>query len=71
MERRPPWGEVLTRAKPTFPDASFGYFARARVYQMLGLPFLFIPITTGRDLIHPRAPTRSGPMLRIPPNRLA
>jgi hypothetical protein len=22
------------------PDASFGYFARARIYQMLGLPFL-------------------------------
>jgi DHA2 family multidrug resistance protein len=28
------------------PDASFGYFAWARVYQMLGLPFLFVPITT-------------------------
>jgi DHA2 family multidrug resistance protein len=27
------------------PDASFGYFAWARVYQVLGLPFLFIPIT--------------------------
>jgi MFS transporter, DHA2 family, multidrug resistance protein len=27
------------------PDASFGYFAWARIYQVLGLPFLFIPIT--------------------------
>lgn len=26
------------------PDASFGYFATVRVYQMIGLPFLFIPI---------------------------
>ena len=26
------------------PDASFGYFAIVRVYQMIGLPFLFIPI---------------------------
>jgi len=28
------------------PDASFGFFARARIYQMIGLPFLFIPINT-------------------------
>jgi DHA2 family multidrug resistance protein len=28
------------------PDADFGFFAWARVYQMIGLPFLFIPITT-------------------------
>jgi DHA2 family multidrug resistance protein len=28
------------------PDAGFGYFAWARVYQMIGLPFLFVPITT-------------------------
>ncbi len=28
------------------PDASFDYFAWVRVYQMLGLPFLFIPINT-------------------------
>jgi DHA2 family multidrug resistance protein len=27
------------------PDASFGYFAWARIYQVIGLPFLFIPIT--------------------------
>jgi MFS transporter, DHA2 family, multidrug resistance protein len=26
--------------------ADFGYFASARVYQMLGLPLLFVPITT-------------------------
>ncbi|HEY2529393.1 MAG TPA: DHA2 family efflux MFS transporter permease subunit [Xanthobacteraceae bacterium] len=26
------------------PDASFSYFAMIRVYQMIGLPFLFIPI---------------------------
>ena len=28
------------------PDATFGYFALIRVYQMVGLPFLFIPINT-------------------------
>jgi len=28
------------------PDASFNYFAWVRVYQMVGLPFLFIPINT-------------------------
>jgi DHA2 family multidrug resistance protein len=28
------------------PDATFGYFAMVRVYQTLGLPFLFIPINT-------------------------
>jgi MFS transporter, DHA2 family, multidrug resistance protein len=28
------------------PDASFGFFAMIRVYQMIGLPFLFIPINT-------------------------
>jgi len=28
------------------PNASFDYFAWARVYQMIGMPFLFVPITT-------------------------
>jgi DHA2 family multidrug resistance protein len=28
------------------PDASFGFFAWARAFQMIGLPFLFIPIST-------------------------
>jgi DHA2 family multidrug resistance protein len=28
------------------PDADFGYFVRGRILQILGLPFLFIPITT-------------------------
>jgi len=28
------------------PDASFGFFAWARIYQMVGMPFLFVPITT-------------------------
>ncbi len=28
------------------PDASFDYFAWVRIYQMIGLPFLFIPINT-------------------------
>jgi DHA2 family multidrug resistance protein len=28
------------------PDASFDYFSWVRVYQMVGLPFLFIPINT-------------------------
>jgi MFS transporter, DHA2 family, multidrug resistance protein len=29
-----------------WPQASFDYFAWARVYQTVSLPFLFIPITT-------------------------
>jgi DHA2 family multidrug resistance protein len=28
------------------PDASFDYFAWARVFQMVGMPLLFVPITT-------------------------
>jgi DHA2 family multidrug resistance protein len=28
------------------PDANFGFFAWARIYQTIGLPFLFIPINT-------------------------
>jgi DHA2 family multidrug resistance protein len=28
------------------PEASFGFFAWARIYQMIGMPFLFVPITT-------------------------
>ena len=28
------------------PDANFGFFAWARVYQTVGLPFMFIPILT-------------------------
>ena len=28
------------------PDASFGYFALVRILQVIGLPFLFIPINT-------------------------
>jgi DHA2 family multidrug resistance protein len=31
------------------PDASFDYFAWVRVYQMIGMPFLFVPITTASD----------------------
>jgi DHA2 family multidrug resistance protein len=29
-----------------FPDASFSYFVWARIYQMVALPLLFIPIST-------------------------
>ncbi|WP_026870582.1 DHA2 family efflux MFS transporter permease subunit [Inquilinus limosus] len=28
------------------PEANFGWFAWSRVFQMIGLPFLFLPITT-------------------------
>ena len=28
------------------PDASFGYFAMIRIFQVIGLPFLFIPVNT-------------------------
>ncbi len=39
---------ALAMWRSTFivPDANFGYFAMIRVYQMIGLPFLFIPINT-------------------------
>jgi DHA2 family multidrug resistance protein len=41
-------GIALAMWRSTFivPDATFGYFAMIRVYQMVGLPFLFIPINT-------------------------
>src|ERR1700741_3038048 len=28
------------------PDATFWYFAKVRIFQVIGLPFLFIPINT-------------------------
>jgi DHA2 family multidrug resistance protein len=37
---------ALYYATSMVPDANFGFFAWARSYQMIGLPFLFIPITT-------------------------
>ena len=30
------------------PDASFGYFATVRVFQTIGMPFMFIPINSRR-----------------------
>jgi DHA2 family multidrug resistance protein len=45
------------------PDASFGYFATIRIYQMIGLPFLFIPINTIAYDGLPRDKTNQGSAL--------
>jgi DHA2 family multidrug resistance protein len=45
------------------PDASFGYFAWIRVYQTIGLPFLFIPINTVAYDGLPRDKTNQGSAL--------
>jgi MFS transporter, DHA2 family, multidrug resistance protein len=45
------------------PDASFGFFAWARIYQMIGLPFLFIPINTAAYADLPPAKTNQGSAL--------
>jgi MFS transporter, DHA2 family, multidrug resistance protein len=37
---------AMWRSTSLVPDANFGFFAMIRVYQMIGLPFLFIPINT-------------------------
>jgi DHA2 family multidrug resistance protein len=44
-------------------DASFGFFAWARVYQMVGLPFLFVPITTASYAGLPPAKTNQASAL--------
>jgi MFS transporter, DHA2 family, multidrug resistance protein len=45
------------------PDASFGYFAIIRIYQMIGLPFLFIPVNTIAYDELPRDKTNQGSAL--------
>ncbi len=45
------------------PSASFGFFAMIRVYQMIGLPFLFIPINTIAYADLPLAKTNQGSAL--------
>jgi DHA2 family multidrug resistance protein len=45
------------------PDASFGFFAWGRVYQMVGLPFLFVPITTASYAGLPPAKTNQASAL--------
>jgi DHA2 family multidrug resistance protein len=45
------------------PDVGFSYFAWARVYQMIGLPFLFIPINTAAYADLPPAKTNQGSAL--------
>ena len=45
------------------PDASFGYFAWARIFQMVGLPFLFIPINTAAYADLPPAKTNQASSL--------
>lgn len=48
---------------PLTPDASFGFFAWARIYQMIGLPFLFIPINTAAYADLPPAKTNQASAL--------
>jgi len=45
------------------PDASFSFFATMRVYQMIGLPFLFIPINSVAYDGLPRQKTAEGAAL--------
>ena len=65
-----------------FPDASFSFFAWARVWQVIALPFLFIPINTAaysdlsasalinvaRNLQHRAGAVRPVPIRRGSPN---
>ena len=43
------------------PDASFGYFATMRVFQTIGMPFLFIPINMRRLYGLPQQKTSARP----------
>jgi DHA2 family multidrug resistance protein len=45
------------------PDATFGFFSWARIYQMVGLPFLFIPINTAAYAELPPDKTNQGSAL--------
>jgi DHA2 family multidrug resistance protein len=37
---------AMWRSTALIPDVDFGFFAWMRVFQMIGLPFLFVPIST-------------------------
>jgi len=45
------------------PDASFGYFATVRVFQTIGMPFLFIPVNSVAYAGLPQQKTSEGSAL--------
>jgi DHA2 family multidrug resistance protein len=51
------------------PDASFGYFEWVRVYQMAGLPFMFIPINTvAYDGLPPNKTNQASALMNVARN---
>jgi len=51
------------------PNASFDYFAWVRVYQMVGLPFLFIPINTvAYDGLPPNKTNQASALMNVARN---
>jgi DHA2 family multidrug resistance protein len=51
------------------PNASFGFFAWARVYQMVALPFLFIPIQTASyDGLRPEQTNQASALINVARN---
>jgi DHA2 family multidrug resistance protein len=51
------------------PDASFRFFAWARVYQMIALPFLFIPIQTASyDGLRPEQTNQASALINVARN---
>jgi len=51
------------------PDASFDYFCWVRVYQMVGLPFMFIPINTvAYDGLPPNQTNQASALMNVARN---
>ena len=51
------------------PNASFDYFAWVRIYQMVGLPFLFIPINTvAYDRLPPDKTNQASALMNVARN---
>jgi DHA2 family multidrug resistance protein len=51
------------------PDASFDYFSWVRVYQMVGLPFMFIPINTvAYDGLPPNKTNQASALMNVARN---
>ncbi|UCI09730.1 DHA2 family efflux MFS transporter permease subunit [Mesorhizobium sp. B1-1-8] len=51
------------------PDASFSFFAYARVFLMIGLPFLFIPISTAAYVgLPPRKTNQASALINVARN---
>src|ERR1700728_140445 len=51
------------------PDASFSYFAVVRIFQVVGLPFMFIPINSvAYDGLHPQKTSEGSALLNVARN---